>query len=171
VCHHQAPATSNCAACHAHAERAGTDTVSALVAVAGHAPRGRPIAFRHDRHQALRCVACHTTPATLEPEPAAATCRACHESHHAAGRDCGFCHGAADPRAAHAELADMHVGCDNCHAGEVVALLTPDRAFCRTCHADKQEHHVDRECTTCHFLSSPDEFRAHLKRDGGQEGE
>jgi hypothetical protein len=51
-----------------------------------------------------------------------------------------------------------------------VALLTPDRAFCRTCHADKQAHYAERECTTCHFLSSPDEFRAHLKKDGGQEG-
>jgi len=139
------------------------------VAVAGHAPRDRIVTFRHETHASLRCVACHTTPATLAAQPPA-TCRACHAEHHAAERDCGVCHGAADPRAAHAGLADMHVACDNCHAEEVVALLTPNRSFCRTCHADKQEHYADRECTVCHFLASPDEFRAHLKKDGGQEG-
>ncbi len=172
VCHHQAPGTSKCQSCHADSETAAPDSVTAVVAVAGHAPRARPIAFRHDRHQTLRCVACHTTPATLDPEPAAATCRACHENHHAAGRNCAFCHAGAgaDPRTAHAVLADIHVGCDNCHSEEVVALLTPDRSFCRTCHADKQEHYADRECTICHFLASPDEFRAHLKKDGGREG-
>ena len=168
LCHHQAPATSTCTTCHADAKRAAADTVTALVAVAGHPPRGRPVVFRHERHQAARCVACHTAPATLAPEPTAATCQACHENHHAPGRDCGSCHGAAQPRAAHATLGDMHVACDNCHAEKVVALLTPDRAFCQTCHADKREHHTGRECTTCHFLASPDEFRAHLKRDSGE---
>jgi hypothetical protein len=170
VCHHQAPATSNCASCHADAERTAVDTVSAVVAVAGHPPRARPVAFRHERHQTVRCVVCHTTPATLAPEPATATCQACHENHHAVGRDCGFCHGARDPRASHAALADIHVACDNCHSSEVVALLTPDRAFCRTCHADKQAHYADRECSTCHFLASPGEFRAHLKKDREEEG-
>jgi len=62
----------------------------------------------------------------------------------------------------------MHVACDNCHAENVVALLTPDRAFCQTCHADTREHHTGRECSTCHFLAAPDEFRAHLKRDSGE---
>lgn len=168
LCHHQAPATSNCTSCHSDAERSGVDTVSAVVAVAGHPPRARAVAFRHERHQAVRCAVCHTAPATLDPEPAAATCRSCHESHHAAGRECAFCHGAADPRAAHAALADMHIACDNCHSGEVVALLTPDRPFCSTCHADKRQHYAERECTTCHFAASPDEFRAHLKKDVGE---
>jgi len=169
LCHHQAPATNTCASCHEASERAAPRAVTARVAVAGHAPRDRTVTFRHETHQSLRCVACHTTLATLAAQPPA-TCQGCHAEHHAAGRDCGACHGAADPRAAHAALADMHVACDNCHAEEVVALLTPNRSFCRTCHADKQAHYADRECTVCHFLSSPDEFRAHLKKDGGQEG-
>lgn len=168
LCHHQAPATSNCASCHEANERAAPETVTVRVTVAGHAPRERSVPFRHERHQELRCVACHTTPATLDLEPAAAACRACHESHHAAGRDCAFCHGGGDPppAKAHATLADMHVACDNCHAEKVVSLLTPDRAFCRTCHTDKQEHYTNRECATCHFLASPEEFRAHLRKAG-----
>ncbi len=170
LCHHQAAATSNCASCHEERERAAPATVSVRVTVSGHAARERPVTFRHDRHHDLRCVACHTTPATLAPEPAAATCRACHESHHAAGRDCAFCHERADPRAAHATLPDLHVGCDNCHAVAIVAQLTPDRPFCRTCHAEQQGHYPDRECAVCHFLSSPDEFRVHLRKAGGEGG-
>lgn len=167
LCHHQAPATSNCASCHEASEWAAPRAVTARVAVAGHAARDRIVTFRHETHQRLSCVACHSTAVTLDPAPAAATCQACHEGHHSAGRDCAFCHGGAGPRAAHAALADMHVACDNCHAEQVVALLTPDGSFCRTCHADKQEHYADRACTTCHFLSSPDEFRTHLRKEGG----
>jgi hypothetical protein len=170
LCHHQAPAASDCASCHAAGERAGPDTVNAVVEVAGHASRERPVAFRHERHQRLRCVECHSTPVTLDPAPAAAACRTCHENHHAAGQDCAFCHGGADPAKAHATLADFHVACDNCHAEKVVAFLTPDRAFCQTCHADRPAHYAGRECTVCHFLSSPDGYRAHLRKDGGQEG-
>jgi len=120
--------------------------------------------FRHGTHQTQRCGACHTSPVTLAVDPLV-TCRDCHEGHHAAGRDCTVCHGPADPKTAHAAVSDMHVACDNCHAADVVAQLTPDRSFCSTCHADKGQHYADRECTTCHFLASPAEYRAHLRKD------
>lgn len=136
--------------------------------VSGHAARDRSVSFRHAPHEALRCVDCHTTPATLAPTAAAATCQACHDDHHAVGRACGVCHGGADPRAVHATLADMHVACDNCHAESTVARLFPDRAFCRTCHAEQQEHYPVQECTVCHFLASPDEFRPYLRRARGE---
>jgi DnaJ-class molecular chaperone len=125
------------------------------------------VTFQHERHEVQRCVACHTAEVTLDANPTVA-CRECHESHHAAGRDCRACHGAADPKAAHAALADIHVACDNCHAEGIVAQLVPNRTFCQTCHADKARHHAERECTTCHFLASPEEFRGHLRKVEGE---
>ena len=165
LCHHQAPASNNCARCHSTGPP-GERPVSVSVAVAGHSPRARSVSFEHERHASQRCVACHTAEVTLDASPTA--CRECHESHHAIGRDCRSCHGAADPKAAHAALADTHVACDNCHAEDVVALLVPNRTFCQTCHADKAAHHAERECTTCHFLASPEEFRSHLRKVAGE---
>ncbi len=165
LCHHQSPATNNCARCHA-AGRSGEHSVPVTVAVAGHAPRERAVTFDHARHAGQRCVACHTTEVTLDANPTVA-CRSCHEPHHAVGRDCRSCHGAADPKAAHASLADAHVACDNCHVEDVVAQLVPNRTFCQTCHAGKTAHHAEKECTTCHFLAAPEEFRVHLRKVEG----
>jgi len=165
LCHHQAAATKDCSRCHNGAP-AGQRSVSVSVAVAGHAPRERAVTFDHARHADQRCVACHTTEVTLDANPAVA-CRSCHEPHHAVGRDCRSCHGAADPKATHASLADAHVACDNCHVEDVVAQLVPNRAFCQTCHADKTSHHAAKECTTCHFLAAPEEFRVHLRKVEG----
>ena len=50
----------------------------------------------------LSCIECHTGAVTLEPEPPVATCTACHDDHHAAGRDCATCHRTADIINAHA---------------------------------------------------------------------
>ena len=136
------------------------------IAVAGHTPRERAVPFDHQRHAAQRCVACHTVDVTLAVNRAVA-CRECHEPHHAARRNCRSCHGASEPKVAHAALADFHVACDNCHAENIVAQLVPNRTFCQTCHIDKASHHADRECTTCHFLASPDEFRVHLRKVEG----
>ncbi len=166
LCHHQSPARNDCGRCHAGGGPAGERPVAVAVAVPGHAPRERAVPFDHQRHAAQRCVACHTADVTLAVTGTVA-CRGCHEHHHAAGRNCGSCHGAAEPKVAHASLADFHVACDNCHAENVVAQLVPNRTFCQTCHADKASHHVDRECTTCHFLVSPDEFRVHLRKVAG----
>lgn len=162
LCHHDAPSTSDCSRCHSSEARAAARDVTVRVAVATHTARERTVAFRHDRHASQRCVACHTAPVTLAADPASA-CRDCHESHHGAARDCRACHGAVDPRAAHAALSDMHVACDNCHAEKVVGQLVPNRSFCMTCHTGKDAHFADRECTTCHFLSTPEEFRRHLR--------
>ncbi|HEV2671338.1 MAG TPA: hypothetical protein VGU74_09610, partial [Gemmatimonadales bacterium] len=165
LCHHQAPAKNDCGRCHGTGPT-GEQQVPVVVAVAQRAPRERAVAFRHEQHASQKCVACHTTEVTLEAQPAVA-CRACHEPHHAAGRECRTCHGAVDPKAAHASLADAHIACDNCHLEDVVAQLVPNRSFCQTCHADKANHHTERECTTCHFLASPDEFRVHLRKAEG----
>lgn len=164
LCHHQTPARNDCARCHA-ASLAGDRPVAVAMAVRGHPPRERSVPFDHQRHAAQRCVACHTTEVTLAAT--ATACRQCHEPHHAAGRNCGSCHGGAEPKTAHATLADFHVACDNCHTEAVVAQLIPNRTFCQTCHTDKASHHTDRECTTCHFLASPDEFRVHLRKVEG----
>jgi hypothetical protein len=67
-------------------------------------------------------------------------------------------------RRAHAPPREAHVGCDACHAPEIVARLTPDRPFCLTCHAAQREHRADRECTVCHFQMEPAAFQAHLRR-------
>ena len=170
ICHHQAPQTSDCAKCHAAAEVTRPDSVAVRVAVAGREPRLHPARFEHDRHRVLKCVTCHTTPATLEPQPAVATCAACHDNHHAAGKPCAVCHndgGSTAVRAAHAPPAEAHTACDACHNAAIVARLVPDRGLCLTCHAAQQEHYRNKECTLCHFGSSPEVFQTHLREDGG----
>jgi len=170
ICHHQAPQAANCAQCHSPADLAHPLSVEVRVVVAGAEPRGRTVPFEHERHRAIRCVACHTTQATLAPDSAVATCAACHDDHHAAGRHCGACHtvtSEAPVRAAHAPPADAHVACDRCHARAIVAQLVPDRAMCLSCHGAQQEHYADRECTTCHLQAAPAAYQARLRRVAG----
>jgi hypothetical protein len=170
ICHHQAPLSSNCASCHAGAALARPESVRVQVAVGGRAPRAHPVQFDHGRHHALACVACHTTPASLDPAPAVASCAACHEDHHAAGKQCATCHtGGATPEveAAHAPPVDAHVACDVCHPAAIVTRLVPDRMLCLTCHAQQREHHAQQECTVCHLQSTPEAFRAHLLQTTG----
>jgi hypothetical protein len=166
ICHHQEPATSNCATCHRNAG-AQSASVALAVAAAGRPARERTATFRHAAHEKLRCAQCHDTPVSLAPSRAAASCSGCHESHHDAGKRCDVCHGAADPRAAHARLPESHVGCDNCHAGATIARLLPDRSFCLTCHQDRETHEAGRECTTCHFLGTPGQVRPLLRKSEG----
>jgi hypothetical protein len=170
ICHHQAPQTSDCSKCHSATELTHPESVTVRVTVAGAEPRLHAARFEHERHRALKCVACHTTPATLEPQPAVASCAACHDDHHARGKPCAYCHndgGSAAVHAAHAPPAEAHSGCDACHAAAIVARLVPDRGLCLTCHAAQQEHHRDRECTLCHFGASPEAFQSHLREDAG----
>lgn len=165
LCHHQKAATADCAACH---DTLRADAALALViGAAGRPGRERAVAFQHTTHQAVRCVQCHDTPVSLVPSPANATCRSCHADHHTERRACSACHGNADPRGTHASFAEFHVGCDKCHGGATVARLVPDRSFCLTCHADRREHEAGRECTTCHFLASPEQFRPLLRKVEG----
>ncbi len=166
ICHHQAPATSDCATCHVATELARPLPVTVRVAVAGTPPASRSATFEHARHAGLKCVTCHTVPVTLAPVPAAASCAACHDGHHDAGRSCAACHdgvGAA-VRAAHAPPVEAHLGCASCHAPAIVARLTPDRLLCLTCHPSQGAHQPTRECSVCHLQATPDALRERLQR-------
>jgi hypothetical protein len=166
ICHHQAPATSDCSKCHASGELAPAHAETIAVAVTNQPARPRSVGFSHAVHSQLRCTTCHTTPVSLDPAAPVKACTACHEDHHSARRDCAGCHSGADIRTAHADSANAHVTCDACHRAATIARLVPDRGFCLTCHAARREHYATRECTTCHFQASPDAYRAHLRREG-----
>jgi hypothetical protein len=166
ICHHQAPQTSDCAVCHRSAELTRPESVTVRVAVAEHPQRRHLARFDHQTHRTVTCVACHSVPVSLDPEPQAAACAACHDDHHAGGKRCSACHTGddAERRAAHAPPVEGHVACDACHPAAIVARLVPDRVMCLTCHAPERDHYVDRQCTVCHFGSSPDGFREHLRK-------
>jgi hypothetical protein len=156
ICHHQAPSQSRCASCHRSGEYAASITATATVTVPGHAPKGRPVEFRHAIHSGRTCLDCHTTPVTMAPSAAKAECRDCHEDHHAVGRTCSTCHSSVQPALAHKTLETAHQRCDACHTATTIARLTPTRNFCSTCHLEKAKNHYDmKECTTCHFLAEP----------------
>ena len=169
ICHHQAPATSDCTKCHTASELAPGHVETVTVAVGNRAPRPRDVTFAHETHAKLACAMCHTTQVSLEPEGPAKTCTACHDDHHSARRDCASCHRGAEEgiHAAHADSTNAHVGCDACHRATTVARLTPDRGLCETCHSKQRDHYADRECTTCHFLATPDAYKSHLHAAGG----
>jgi nitrate/TMAO reductase-like tetraheme cytochrome c subunit len=169
ICHHQRPQQSNCATCHTPTERAQPVPLTIDIAIRDSAARSRPVGFAHPVHDRLRCVQCHTEPVTLAPAASARACRDCHGDHHAAGRTCATCHTGARLRTAHSrDLSLSHQKCDACHNASTVALLTPDRSFCLTCHQPQRDHYVRGQCTTCHFLKPPAEFRSHLL--GGRRG-
>ena len=160
ICHHQRPAQADCAACHSAGERARPTPLTITIAVRDSAPRPRAVSFAHATHRELRCVQCHTEPVTLAPAPAARACRDCHSDHHTAARSCGTCHQGGELRTAHArDISASHRACVACHTAATVALLTPDRSFCLTCHESRSDHYPAGECSTCHFLASPDELR------------
>jgi hypothetical protein len=169
ICHHQAPKTSDCAACHHLAELAAPESVTVQVSVTGRPRRDHVARFDHARHAKTACATCHTTPVTLDPDPKTLSCAACHDDHHARGRRCTACHTGDTPefRAAHAPPIEAHVGCDACHAPGVVAGLVPDRTFCVACHGKQQAHYSAQECTLCHFGATPDAFRQRLAKSGG----
>lgn len=164
ICHHQASKTSNCVTCHRPANLAVPESVTVQVTVAGRPRRDHTVRFDHSKHAKLDCVACHTTPVTLDPDLKTATCDACHENHHARGRRCTACHTGESPefRAAHAPPVEAHVGCDACHTPAVVARLVPDRALCVSCHAKQADHYPLRECALCHFGATPEALRPRL---------
>jgi hypothetical protein len=167
ICHHQAPQSSNCTSCHPPTELVRPESVEARVAVAGAPVRLHVTHFEHERHRGLKCVACHTTPATLAPVPAVASCAACHDDHHAQGKPCAVCHNEGTSpavQAAHAPPVEAHTGCDACHAPAIVARLVPDRGLCLTCHAARQDHYAGAECTACHLGATPEAFQSHLRK-------
>jgi hypothetical protein len=168
ICHHEAPARLDCARCHGAAELAAPAAVTVKVAAAGAPARAHPARFEHAAHRGRRCVECHTTPVTLAAAEAVASCKACHEDHHAAGRPCDACHAldAEEARDAHAPPERAHLACDACHAPDVVARLAPDRPFCLMCHPAQRDHYAARECTVCHLQGAPDAVRPLLVEQG-----
>lgn len=169
ICHHQRPATSDCAECHQAEELVRPLPATVTVTVRDHAPRVRRATFAHQAHDELRCTQCHVTPVTLAPSPAVAQCSDCHAEHHAERRDCAACHAGGvggDLRPVHTPPNDAHRFCGTCHKLETVAHLVPARPFCLTCHEPQREHYPDRECTVCHLQTSPEAWRRQLGAGG-----
>jgi hypothetical protein len=167
ICHHQRPARTDCVACHETEELEPARAVTVRVTVPKHPPRPRPVIFDHSEHARLECVQCHTTPVSLEPEARAGACLACHDDHHAGKIDCAACHRTSQIDPAHARPVDAHTACDQCHQPATVATLAPTRSFCLTCHSTSVDHYAPKECTQCHFLESPEDYRRHLRKVSG----
>ena len=140
--------------------------VTVRVAVPEHEPRPREVGFEHGEHAEIGCIECHTTPVSLEPEEAVATCAACHDQHHAARRDCAGCHRTGNVMEAHQPPVDAHQACDQCHTSTTAALLEPTRSFCLACHPSETDHYEPRECSTCHLQAEPEEYRPRLTGAG-----
>lgn len=166
LCHHQSLMAGrvdpkDCARCHRAETLAAPRMSSVQVRVGMRQPTARSVGFRHDRHSQLACADCHRPPETVPPD-SVRSCRACHDQHHAPERDCVQCHNRTETRPAHTRAT--HVGCDECHAPARIAALIPSRNFCITCHVPQREHRPGGECSTCHFLEAPAQFRSHLLR-------
>jgi predicted CXXCH cytochrome family protein len=164
ICHHQQPAKSDCATCHAPSalqELQFSETIHIQTTARGAPDRARTVAFSHAGHTSVTCGTCHTAPVTLAPSPQAVQCQGCHVQHHEAGRDCAACHRSATSDTAHTRAS--HVDCTTCHQqATTLALLTPNRAFCLGCHDAKVDHQAPTECSACHLLATPAEFRPQL---------
>jgi hypothetical protein len=161
ICHHQAPTPAGCASCHRTEKYGVAKPATVTVTVPGRQPSTRPVDFLHDRHSTRTCVECHTTPVTLAPDKA--VCQGCHTEHHAAERVCSSCHTLASPKVEHKTLEIAHQRCDACHTPASIALLTPARNFCSTCHsAQAKNHYEPKECSVCHFLAVPGAHRSSL---------
>jgi hypothetical protein len=166
ICHHQAPQRNECAKCHEEGGDFTFQQVRLTVTVPRHQPQPRLAIFSHTVHaKAVKCTDCHTTPVLMTPADSVIRCEGCHEKHHAASRNCSVCHSGPWLATAHADARQTHIGgCDACHTPAVVALLTPTRSLCLTCHGDKTDHNDTRECTSCHLLETPEGWRDHLMR-------
>jgi hypothetical protein len=166
ICHHQRPASSECATCHQSSDLSQPELVTVAVSVPHQAPRSRQVPFEHEQHRQLACIKCHTTRVSLVPDPPAATCVTCHEDHHAARRECATCHRTAEIFKAHAPPIDAHQACDRCHTERTVERLEPTRSFCLACHGSETDHHAEQECAVCHLQASPEAYRARLTGAG-----
>lgn len=161
VCHHSTTAQQACSACHDPAALS-LEAVQVTVAIPAHAPRPREVSFEHTEHQQVACKECHTTSVSLEPSAGAKACVNCHEQHHTGAKDCAACHAGGDVAAPHTPPVVAHEDCDACHTPARIAMLTPSRPFCLTCHQPQVEHYPARECTPCHLDATPAEWRNRL---------
>ena len=162
-CHHAPANLASCASCHAADARLGRAIAVTLpLALTPRRARGsRTVAFEHRVHGAVDCAACHAS----RPEVRnVASCSTCHQSHHEQASQCSSCHGSAT-HGAH-KAAD-HLNCTGCHARATIALLTPNRTFCATCHADRVNHKPGRECSSCHMQSTPAELKRRILSGSG----
>ncbi|MEO8032364.1 MAG: cytochrome c3 family protein [Gemmatimonadota bacterium] len=165
ICHHQAPATNQCSTCHAEADSFQFRQVALTVTVPGRPPMARSVTFSHASHAATgACISCHMGSVILAPPDSVATCTGCHVQHHTIARDCAACHTVPGLQQAHIPAQSTHIGCDACHTPATVALLTPARPLCQTCHADKVDHYAALECAACHLQDTPEGWRPHLMR-------
>ena len=168
LCHHQNVTAGkveagDCARCHADSVRNLPKPKVLQVTMPARPAAPRTVEFAHGRHQVLACATCHQAP-NIAPPDSVRTCTGCHDQHHDAKRNCSTCHNRAETPAAHSRTT--HTSCDACHTSSRIARLTPNRGFCVTCHAKQRDHQPGRECTTCHFLVTPDAWQSHLLRSG-----
>jgi hypothetical protein len=161
ICHHQAPSRSRCAECHEEGEIAAPAPATVHVTVKDEPPRAREVPFEHEAHASVQCQKCHTEPVSLEPAAPVTACTACHEDHHAEERSCAACHRTATIAEAHG-IEAAHEACAGCHDQSTVARLTPNRAFCLTCHDPETDHYPARQCSECHLQASPEAYRPRL---------
>lgn len=162
ICHHQGATEDNdCATCH-RMDASTIAGVTVAVTVGNRPTRSRPVNFPHDTHSSITCTVCHAVAVTMETSETAGTCTDCHGLHHAAGHSCSSCHATEEMKAPHAPPTEAHVRCDRCHDPDTISRLLPDRSFCLTCHQQQAQHHATNECSGCHMLALPQEFRRHL---------
>jgi hypothetical protein len=166
ICHHQRPARADCGACHQPEELERALPIQVAVTVPEHERRRRTVPFPHADHDTLACTDCHASPVTLAPADSVLSCAGCHDQHHDQARDCASCHRTAAITEAHKSPVEAHGACDACHTEATVARLVPTRSFCLGCHQADQDHYPARECSACHFQSSPGELKAQLRRTG-----
>jgi hypothetical protein len=160
ICHHQAPARSDCASCHTSDDLSSPRETQVSVAAAGRAARSRTIGFSHARHS-QPCTTCHVASVTLAVADSVGTCLACHGDHHAVERSCAACHREAEQLSAAHDRAS-HEGCAACHLTTAVRELSPVRSFCLACHDDSRDHYREQECSACHFQGDPAVFKQRL---------
>ena len=163
ICHHQAPSSNDCSACHQSSELAPGRPMLIAIAVMTHPPRPRPVSFEHRKHERLRCTECHTEAVSLGPDSTVIQCVGCHVEHHEFSRSCAACHVTDQIVPAHQPPLEAHQDCDACHTPARVAGLVPTRNLCLTCHSG-QDHYPRKQCTVCHLQASPEVFQSHLQR-------
>ena len=167
LCHHQDGVGADCAQCHADGGPPQALPVRLTVTVTSRGAATHDAAFGHAPHASVACGDCHRSGAALETSAAARECRDCHDDHHAPEQECATCHVTVRAPDAHAPPVEAHMACADCHAERTIRRLTPDREFCIACHEPQRAgHYANRQCTTCHMLSTPEAWRRHLVRAG-----
>jgi NapC/NirT cytochrome c family, N-terminal region len=152
-CHHGADPRGNgtavaCTTCHSSADLARAPAQQAVDVKMSvyRVPKSRTLPFKHAWHSSQECTTCHVTRVTLA---VARNCASCHEDHHVGTSACITCHAGA--KEAH-KRQDVHQGCagSGCHEDRSTLRLTATRNVCLTCHNDRVNHKIGRECAKCH---------------------